>query len=167
MPPSRIYLEYTPPRCQCARRWKAKRPEGQWPRHRDLAALRALLRLPPEAVVVTRDRFARRYATAEIEVETLAPIEMLAAFAAAVEVPEEHREAVAIVDGAADGVPRIRTSPVPPAGAFASYRYRGLWFYVPEDDLAARGMISLVNLVLAVGAGDSLAPTPILTIPAE
>ena len=58
----------------------------------------------------------------------------------------------------------VESGPVPER-PYASVRYRGHWFWVDDADLDSKSTFTMLNLVLALQAGELPAGGPILTLP--
>lgn len=52
-----------------------------------------------------------------------------------------------------------------PKEAYVAVDYRGHWFYIEDNDLESKSTFALLNLVLALQAGDVPSTSPILTLP--
>ena len=60
------------------------------------------------------------------------------------------------------GTGRLEIRRYPP---YASVRYRGHSFYIDDGDLSSKSTFSMLNLVLALQAGEIPSGAPILTLP--
>jgi predicted small lipoprotein YifL len=60
---------------------------------------------------------------------------------------------------------RIRWSRREPSGAYVSVHYRGLWFYIADNDLDSKSTFSFLAQVLELQSGEIKSPVPILTLP--
>jgi hypothetical protein len=90
-----------------------------------------------------------------------------------VHVPSQHVERGLIDDNptAPDGSPltagvmRVCSRKHRPKHVDVAVKYRGFWFYVAEDDIATRSMISLLELILELQESESAREGPLLTLP--
>jgi hypothetical protein len=93
-----------------------------------------------------------------------------------VEVPRRHEEEGRVtVTRDAAGAPfdwsrvtgdliRIRSGGKP-TGAYVAVEYRGHWFYIEDPDLQSKSTFALLQMVLALQAGDVPSTGPVLTLP--
>jgi hypothetical protein len=59
---------------------------------------------------------------------------------------------------------RIRSGEEP-HNAYVAVRYRGSWFYIDDSDLQSKTTFSLLDMVLALQAGEVRSAGPVLTLP--
>ncbi len=59
---------------------------------------------------------------------------------------------------------RVRVADEEPAGAFVRVRYRGHWFYVPDDDLESKTTFGLLTQLFSLQAGGAHGLAPTLTL---
>jgi hypothetical protein len=52
-----------------------------------------------------------------------------------------------------------------PTGAYVAVEYRGHWFYIEDPDLQSKSTFALLQMVLALQAGDVPSTGPVLTLP--
>ena len=138
------------------------------------AEIRRLLKLPAEP-----QKFALVYspvhgADNELTVNSRSMLQILAAFATYIDVPEEdlkgERAAPALPDASAgtrqDAV-RIRCGKEKPADAFVAVSYRGRWFWIDDGDWRTKRALTAVLFFFTLtdtGAGEKL---PLVTISAQ
>lgn len=60
---------------------------------------------------------------------------------------------------------KVKSAATPPANAFVKIKYRGSWFYIPDNDLESKSTFMLLNQLFNLQAGDANALAPSLTIP--
>ncbi|HUU97946.1 MAG TPA: hypothetical protein VM487_19590, partial [Phycisphaerae bacterium] len=53
----------------------------------------------------------------------------------------------------------------PPGDAAVAVRYRGWWFYIPDDDLSSKSTFALLGQLFALQAGGAKSVPPVLTLP--
>jgi hypothetical protein len=59
----------------------------------------------------------------------------------------------------------VRVSDRPPSKAAVAVKYRGRWFYIPDNDLNTKSTFVFISQLFALEAGKEKGTTPILTIP--
>lgn len=60
---------------------------------------------------------------------------------------------------------RVHFSRREPARAYVTVNYRGLWFYIADDDLDSKSTFSFLAQVLELQSGEIKSPVPVLTLP--
>jgi hypothetical protein len=133
--------------------------------------LAALLGLQPGADEYVVTYGMRSGGGRDIDLNTRSLLQILAEFAAMVEVPQAHLD-----DGSAYPSPpfaaeqpllRVRSGVSSPADTFTAVRYAGHWFWIERNDLASKRafsfLIGLFNF-METGKADTL---PLVTIPAQ
>ncbi|MBC2716602.1 MAG: hypothetical protein HF978_14960 [Desulfobacteraceae bacterium] len=104
----------------------------------------------------------------ELSVNSRSIIQILAAFASYVDVPEEH-----VQEGRA--VPSLETGDSPvkvysgknkPVDAFGAVQYRGYWFWIDDCDWRSKRAISVIMFFFTLAETGSDNRLPVLTIPA-
>lgn len=118
------------------------------------------------------------YADAEtIRLEARSMMGILFYLSQAVEVPQAHRRAGWVTqtlgeDGAAfdwtrlmDPLFHVQWSEDPPAYASVAVPYRGVWFYIADDDLESKSTFTLLSQLFALQAGTIRNASPLLTLP--
>ncbi len=63
------------------------------------------------------------------------------------------------------GLLRIKSSPVPPAGAYVKIAYRGRYFYIIDEDYMSKAYLMLLESVFSLLSGDIKSIKPLLTLP--
>lgn len=61
----------------------------------------------------------------------------------------------------------IRYSTEEPSDAWLKVRYRGLWFYIPGNDINSRISLGLLNAIFQSGVGNVPGAKPLLTLPVK
>jgi hypothetical protein len=135
------------------------------------AELAALLGLQPGAdeYVVTYGRLAG--GGRDIDLNTRSLLQILAEFAAMVEVPQAHLDDGSVYPSPpfADERPplRVRSGASRPADPFTAVRYGGYWYWIERNDLESKRafsfLIGLFNF-METGKAETL---PLVTIPAQ
>jgi len=59
----------------------------------------------------------------------------------------------------------IRSSSDEPSDASLRIKYRGYWFYIPDNDLKSRKEFALITALFAVTGGTVPGAHPVLTLP--
>ncbi len=67
--------------------------------------------------------------------------------------------------GTHQGLIKIRTSAVAPAEAYVAVHYRGIWYYIDDNDLVSRGYFTLIGTLFALQPVDAPMAQPLLTLP--
>jgi hypothetical protein len=52
-----------------------------------------------------------------------------------------------------------------PRGTEVAVRYRGYWFYIPQDDVHSRAMLAVLEILFALQESDGKSVGPLLTLP--
>ena len=60
---------------------------------------------------------------------------------------------------------RVDFSVAEPADAWVKVNHRGLWFYIPGNDLASRTSLGLLDAIFQAGVGNVPGAKPLLTLP--
>lgn len=60
---------------------------------------------------------------------------------------------------------RVRSSRRQPSEAYVAIQYRGLWFFIADNDLDSKSTFSFLAQVLELQSGEVKAPVPVLTLP--
>jgi hypothetical protein len=136
--------------------------------------LQDLLGLDPslDEYVVTDEYPARDGGV--IALQTFSLMQMLAAVAARVQIPEQDLAQGRAIPGASHHLPTteldsvaVRSSATRPDQAFASVRYRGHWFWIKDSDLETKRIFSFIMLAFTL-LEDERAPSALqLTIPTQ
>ncbi len=134
----------------------------------DIAELRRLLRLDPQAPEVRLVFAATAANDRELAVITRSPLHIMSMMATHVEVPPEH-----IAQGrATPGLEtpeavRIRCSPKRPGDAFTSVAYRDHWFWIDDCDLKTKRAFALLIMLFSLSDSGQHESLPLITIPAQ
>ena len=138
------------------------------------AEVRRLLKLP-----TGQDKFTLIYSPArgaenELAVNSRSLLQIMAAFASYMDLPEAHlkdHSGVPIMENAAaekrGAKVRIHSGKDKPSNAFAAVRYRQHWFWIDEGDWQTKRALTAVMFFFTLsesGASDKL---PLITIPAQ
>jgi hypothetical protein len=139
------------------------------------AEIRRLLKLP-----LDQQKFVLIYSPArgtdkELAVNSRSMLQIMQAFAAGVDVPEEHlkeHSAWASAINSADAPnpqpgPRIHSGKTKPTGAFAAVHYRDYWFWVDNGDLQTKRALTVVMFFFTLAENGSNEQLPLITIPAQ
>jgi hypothetical protein len=138
------------------------------------AEIRRLLKLPAEGQKFVLSYSPVRGAENELAVNSRSMLQIMAAFASYIDVPEadlkEHRAVPAFENTAPESrqdVVRIHSGKEKPADAFAAVNYRGHWFWIADDDWQTKRALTAVMFffTLAETSGDE--KLPLITIPAQ
>jgi hypothetical protein len=133
-----------------------------------LRMLRDLLALPEE-----RDEFVIQYDASgdpgTISFRTRSMLQILCEMAGDIEVPPEDITRGVVLPHVIEQKPvvRIHGGVQRPDDAFCAVRYRGIWFWIDDDDYASKGSFSFLTLIFQLKAGDRGGGGPVLTIPTQ
>lgn len=134
----------------------------------DVAELRQLLQLSPEAKEFRLVFGATPANDREIAVVTRSPLHLMGMMSAYVEVPPEHIAEGRATPGLSPAVPfRIACSKSRPSDAFTAVAYRDRWFWIDDRDLKTKRAFGLLMMLFTLGDGGSREPLPLITIPAQ
>jgi hypothetical protein len=138
------------------------------------AEIRRLLKLPAESQKFALSYSPVRGADNELAVNSRSMLQIMAAFASYLVVPEAHlkdRSAVpALENSAPENRPdqvRIHSGKDKPAAAFAAVHYRDHWFWIDDGDWQTKRALTAVMFFFTLaetGVNDKL---PLITIPAQ
>jgi hypothetical protein len=138
------------------------------------AEIRRLLKLPAE-----QSRFALTYsptrgATNEMSVNSRSMLQIMAAFASYLDVPDahlkEHSAVPAFENAAPESRPdavRIHSGKDKPANAFAAVHYRGHWFWIDDGDWRTKRALTAVMFFFTLAETGDTGKLPLITIPAQ
>jgi hypothetical protein len=108
----------------------------------------------------------------EIVISTRSSHDLFEILAAAVEIPEEHREAGIVEEypplGPVGSRIAVRSSRNRPKNASIAVAYRGYWFFIDESDLGSKKMFRLLRVLWngsIAGASGGRQAAPVLTVP--
>lgn len=102
--------------------------------------------------------------------------QILSDLSAGVEVPQrdldEERATArlpvgAATDGSGGALIRIRSAADRPADAYAAVRYRDLWFWIDDRDLASKRVMMFLMVFSSLAETGAAPQTPLITIPAR
>jgi hypothetical protein len=138
------------------------------------AEVRRLLGLPAgqEKFVLTYSPV--RGGEGELAVSSRSMLQVMAAFASYMDVPEAHVKDGSVVAGPSgdvrperqEGV-RIRSGKDRPADAFAAVRYRDHWYWIDNGNLLAKRALSAVMYFFTLADTGDTGRLPLITIPAQ
>ncbi len=63
-----------------------------------------------------------------------------------------------------EDIMRVRSSKSKPKHPFVAVKYRGSWFYIPEDDFQTKETLNLLAIIIGVYQGNIKAALPVLTV---
>jgi len=138
------------------------------------AEIRRLLKLPegPQKFALTYSPV--RGAEGELAVNSRSMLQILAAFATYIDVPEEHlkeHRAVPVSDAASQesrqSTVRIHSGREKPADAFAAVLHRGHWFWIDDGDWQTKRALTAVVFFFTLTDTGSSEKLPLITIPAQ
>lgn len=140
----------------------------------DRAAVQRLLGLDPNATDYSLAFGLTPRSPNEVAVLTRSMIEVMVEYGYGIDVPETDRTegrvagaALAASALAATRLVQVLSGPEPPADAYASVRYRGRWYWVPDRDLTSKLRFTLL-MILSSLAETGVAPaTPVITVPSR
>ena len=138
------------------------------------AEIRRLLKLPAEGQKYTLTYSPVRGAENELAVNSRSMLQIMAAFASYLDVPEAdlkaHRALPAFESAALEGrrdVVRIHSGKEKPADAFAAVRYRDHWFWIDDGDWKTKRALTAVMFFFTLAETGSNEKLPLITIPAQ
>jgi hypothetical protein len=151
-------------------------------RHEDMSAeivakvseIRRLLKLPTDQLRYVLTYSPVRGAEDELTVTSRSMLQIMAAFASHLDVPETHlRERRAAP--AFEGIPRddrqdairIYSGKDRPSDPFAVVHYRGHWFWVDDGDLRTKRALTAVMFFFTLADTGGNEKLPLITIPAQ
>jgi hypothetical protein len=100
-------------------------------------------------------------------------MQIMAAFASYIDVPEEHLKDHSATAAFGDETPekqtrvRIHSGKEEPAGAFAAVRYHDFWFWVDDGDFQTKRALTAVMFFFTLSDSGSNEKLPLVTIPAQ
>ena len=141
----------------------------------DIAELRQLLHLSPDATDFVLTSAPLPSSDTEFAVQTRSISELLQNMAAQVEVPPEDASQHKAFPGFESGhdvpgvVPiiRIRSSKQKPNDAFVTVHYRNSWFWINDDDLVSKGAFAQLMELFTMTDSGPRQNLPVITIPAH
>jgi hypothetical protein len=136
--------------------------------------IRRLLKLPADGQKYTLTYSPVHGADNELAVNSRSMLQIMAAFAGYVDVPEAdlsaHRALPAITSTAPKSRPdpvRIHSGQDKPANAFAAVRYRDHWFWIDDGDLLTKRALTAVMFFFTLAETGETGKLPLITIPAQ
>jgi hypothetical protein len=138
------------------------------------AEIRRLLKLPVDQQKYVLTYSPVRGAENELAVNSRSMLQIMAAFATYLDVPEtdlkEHRAVPAFETAAPESrrdAVRIHSGKDKPTDAFAAVHYRGQWFWIDDGDWQTKRALTAVMFFFTLAETDSPERLPLVTIPAQ
>jgi hypothetical protein len=138
------------------------------------AEVRRLLKLSPDQQKYVLTYSPVRGAENELAVNSRSMLQIMAAFASYLDVPEEHLKEHRAVPALDDGSLENRRSPVrihsgkdKPAAAFAAVHYRDYWFWIDDGDWQTKRALTAVMFFFTLAETGAPEKLPLITIPAQ
>lgn len=139
------------------------------------AEVRRLLKLPAGQEKFTLIYSPARGAENELAVNSRSLLQIMAAFASYMDLPEAHLKDHSGVPTPESSSPetgrrtavRIHSGKNKPAGAFAAVRYRDHWFWIEEGDWRTKRALTAVMFFFTLAETGSSDKLPLITIPAQ
>lgn len=138
------------------------------------AEIRRLLKLPADGTKFTLIYSPSRGAEGELAVNSRSLMQILAAFASYVDVPEAdqlHHSALPAVGNSTQesgSQPvRIYSGKGRPPAAYAAVRYRDSWFWIDDSDWKTKRALAAIMFFFTLGETGGNANLPLITIPAQ
>jgi hypothetical protein len=134
----------------------------------DIAELRRLLRLNPEAREFRLVFGATPINDQEVAVITRSPLQIMSMMSAYVDIPPEHIAQGRAVPGLDTNAGiHIYCSSRRMADAFTAVSYRDRWFWIDDRDLKTKRAFALLMMLFTLGDTGQHEPLPLITIPAQ
>jgi hypothetical protein len=142
----------------------------------DVAEVKRLLRLNPEATDIRITYGADMHGDQEIALHTRSGYQVLIEMASMVSVPPEHiteqRTYGSVLTtpqdtGAVSLVANIRSGIERPADSFAQVKYRGHWYWVDDRDFLTKRIFTFLTVLFTLSETGQKIQQPILTIRAN
>ena len=138
------------------------------------AEIRRLLKLSPDAQKFVLAYSPVRGAEGELAVNSRSMLQIMAAFASYLDVPEAHlkdHSAVSSLENAALGshqdCVRIHSGKEKPANAFAAVQYRQHWFWIDDGDWKTKRALTAGMFFFTLAETGDPGKLPLITIPAQ
>jgi hypothetical protein len=138
------------------------------------AEIRRLLKLPAEQQKFVLSYSPVRGAENELAVNSRSMLQIMAAFASYLDVPEAHLKDRSAVPALGSSAPenrqdrvRIHSGKDKPAAAFAAVRYRDHWFWIDDGDWQTKRAITAVMFFFTLAETSAPGSLPLITIPAQ
>ncbi len=138
------------------------------------AEIRRLFKLPPDLQKYSLIYSPVRGADNELAVNSRSMLQIMAAFASYLDVPEAHLKDHSALP-AFENAPaetrrqkvRIHSGKDKPANAFTAVRYRDYWFWIDDGDWQAKRALTAVMFFFTMANTGGTEPLPLITIPAQ
>ena len=138
------------------------------------AEIRRLLKLPADGTKFTLIYSPSRGAAGELAVNSRSLMQIMAAFASYVDVPEpdllHHSALPAVGNATAESRPqavRIHSGKDRPAAAYAAVHYRDSWFWIDDGDWQTKRALTAIMFFFTLGETGGNENLPLITIPAQ
>jgi len=138
------------------------------------AEIRRLLKLPAEQQKYVISYSPVRGADNELAVNSRSLIQIMAAFASYMDLPEAHLKDHSAVPAPADSSVknqrnnmRIHSGKNKPATAYAAVHYRDHWFWVEDGDWQTKRALTAIMFFFTLAETGENAKLPLVTIPAQ
>jgi hypothetical protein len=138
------------------------------------AEIRRLLKLPAEQQKFVLTYSPMRGAENELAVNSRSMLQIMAAFASYLDVPEAHLKERSAVPALENSAPETRRDKVrihcgkdKPATAFAAVRYRDHWFWIDDGDWQTKRALTAVMFFFTLAETGDTGKLPLITIPAQ
>jgi hypothetical protein len=139
-----------------------------------VAEIKRLLKLPADQQKYVLTYSPVRGAENELTVNSRSMLQILAAFATYIDVPEAHlkeHRAVPVSEStpseSRQDVVRIHSGKEKPADAFAAVFYRGYWFWIDDGDWQTKRALTAVMFFFTLEGTGGAENLPLVTIPAQ
>ena len=135
------------------------------------AEARRLLKLPVDADKLVLTYSPIRGSAGELAVNSRSMMQIMAAFASYVDIPEAH-----VQDHSAPVLPEpvttkgrieIHSGRERPADPFAAVQYREHWYWIDQDDLLTKRALSAIVFFFTLAETGEAEALPLITIPAQ
>jgi hypothetical protein len=138
------------------------------------AEIRRLLKLSPDLGKFSLIYSPGRGAEGELAVNSRSMIQIMAAFASYVEVPERDllnhsavRPGGSVTSESRPQSVRIHSGKDRPTAAFVAIRYRDHWFWIDDGDWLAKSTLTAIMFFFTLGESGGGQNLPLITIPAQ
>jgi hypothetical protein len=138
------------------------------------AEIRRLLKLPPEQQKYVLTYSPVRGAENELAVNSRSLIQIMAAFASYMDLPEAHLKDHSGVPAPKNSSPangqaavRIHSGKNKPASAYAAVRYRDHWFWIEDGDWQTKRALTAIMFFFTLAETGDPGKLPLITIPAQ
>jgi hypothetical protein len=137
------------------------------------AELRRILRLDPDATEISVVYGASPANDRQVAIVTRSVFDIMAQVALSAEVPQKDIDegrttpsSPLLQNPAFKPLARIRCGKLRPQDAAIAVRYRNLWFWVDDKDLASKRMFTMLLLMVNLAEAGTPSNAPLITIPA-